>query len=156
MDWREVGRQLRQEEERFGERMDTIEDPDESRLNAEFVHALLLAARGNTTPIVECLRSDRPLPEFFRKHLRDYFRGKFSRGRGQPRDELLHLAASDALNFYRLWRAKNDRLGISDWGHRNAMKDEAIRFIQERYPVFEGIDAEKVRDLMDRPRSRRK
>jgi len=156
MDWRDVGRQLQQEEERFGKAMDAIEDRDETEWGGQFVRALYAAARGDNAPILECLRGDRPLPEFWRINLRAYFRGDFSRGRGQPRDELSHLAARDALNFYRWWRRENERLGVKDFGHREEMKDTAVNFVLGREPVFKDVDPLKVRDLMNRPRSRRK
>ena len=165
MDWRDVGQRLMDKQKQFDEEMDALDvdaqcaefkaNFEDLSLDVDFVNALTKAANGDTATIADWLGDrDRPLPWMFRRHLRDYFRGAFSSKRGAPRDDLRDLFLSYVEQFYREWREENDRLGVSDWGHRDEMKDEAIRFTQERYPL--SIDPEKVRDLMKRPRSRRK
>lgn len=94
---------------------------------------------------------------------------------GRPRRETLRVAAALACRFYDAWRAKNQEHGIRDYGRRGEMKDDAARFIVEdlfawRFadgvrPLFlwelgwpENVEslALAVRDLMDKPLSRRK
>ena len=166
LDWRDVGRQLEQKQKAFDEEMATLDvDAQSSEFKAiledihcenDLIAALRQAAKGDPTSIVDWLGSDRPLSSSFRRFLLDYFRGEFAPQRGEPRDDLRDMLTTYAERFFREWREENKRLGISDHGHRAEMREEAIRFTQERFFIFEKIDPEKVRDLMNRPRSRRR
>lgn len=112
--------------------------------------------RGDSTKLLAYLRSSRPLDAEERADLADALEGRYDRKprRGAPRNRAAHDALVAARYFYRWWLRENKRHGITDWGNRLLMKDEAIRIAIE----VEGheVDPETVRDLMDRPKSRHK
>jgi hypothetical protein len=78
--------------------------------------------------------------------------------RGRPKSlEQLNKAewAKFALFFYQAWRDLNEENGVDDWGHRDEMKQQACQFVVE----IEGLgedSVEDIRQLVDRPISRRK
>jgi hypothetical protein len=89
---------------------------------------------------------------------------KPERKTGRPRELETLAAEAVASFFYREWRNRNRRSGISDHGHRGEMKDYAASFAVElacTYPADgapkepEEHDVQAVRDMMDRPRHRR-
>lgn len=158
--WRDIGEQLRQQwlesrkprlsEAEVDARMDAIER------HPSFTLALHGHLHGDSTKLLDYLRSSRPLNAEERNDLADVLEGRFSRQprRGAPVNRAVHVALDSAEWFYRWWLDENKRNAVADWGHRLVMKDEAIRIAME----VEGhdVDAEVVRDLMDRPKSRRK
>jgi hypothetical protein len=84
--------------------------------------------------------------------------------RGRPKMNWARKCVSVASKFYLDWKEINQHRGISDWGHSDEMKDEACRVALELYgdkapPHMrraEGsIGFEKLRELIERPRSRR-
>jgi len=84
-------------------------------------------------------------------------------------------AATVACCFYNDWSSENQRRGIRDYGHRGEMKDYAARAVVEDFyawrfgadirPVYlweigspKNVESfiEVVRELMDKPKSRRR
>jgi hypothetical protein len=123
-----------------------------------FIHALSQHAGGESKFLIDYLRSDRPLAELEREYLAQVLEGVLDRKkrRGRPANSDARVAAMQARVFYRMWQAENKKAGIKDFGHRNAMKDEAARFvIDELEPHSPVPDYETVRELMDRPKPRR-
>lgn len=118
------------------------------------ISAIRKAGQGEPARLINYLRSDEPLSADFRYRLASMLEGQFSKkaGRGRPRDIALHGAADEAELRYQFWIGINRREGVSDHGDREAMKTECIAEAAKIYRV----DAERVRDLMDRPKSRRK
>jgi hypothetical protein len=93
---------------------------------------------------------------------------------GRPLGVGLRGAATVACYFYDDWRRENQKRAIRDYGHRSEMKDYSARAVVEDLyawrlaagirPIFaEEIGSPKdvesfielVRDLMDKPKSRR-
>lgn len=113
----------------------------------------------NPEPLVEWLRSDRPIGEFDRNMLADAIESTklepLQRKRGRPRDRDLHDAASMARWIFRRWRRLDAERGINDYGHRSEMMDEAIRMAIE-LEHHANVDPEAVRELIERPASRQK
>lgn len=110
-------------------------------------------------PLVAWLRSDRPITSHDREALAQAIEGsrleprKKRRGRKPNHD--IHGTAVAARHIYRRWRRLNDERGIADYGHRSEMMDEAILMAIE-FEQRDGVDPEAVRELMERPASRRK
>ena len=98
------------------------------------------------------------LPDGYREWLADHFEGHFHerRGRGKPKDHLVHLAADVAMHYYRHWRKVNDQNGVKDYRVRSKMLGESIRIAIETDAMLQGVDPERVHDLLRRPTSRRK
>ena len=87
---------------------------------------------------------------------------------GRPKNIAARFCADLAITFYTVWKSINQRLGIKDWGHSDEMKDDACRVAIEyhqkrlsrrmtvRLSSMEEIPKfAHIRELMDRPRSRR-
>jgi hypothetical protein len=88
---------------------------------------------------------------------------------GRPRGDASRAAATIAGYFYAAWRDENQKRGISDYGHRREMKDFAAQAVVEdifalqivpemawRFGVSDAATfTEIVRDLMEKPKSRR-
>jgi hypothetical protein len=88
---------------------------------------------------------------------------------GRPKNIAARFCADFAIKFYTVWKSMNRQLGIRDWGHSDEMKDEACRVAIEyhqkrlsrrmtvRHSNMEVIPKfAHIRELMDRPRSRRR
>ena len=163
VDYRSTGstlrkRWLKRQQELEQALIATIKKPRPHRPEHDFIRALFQHARGNSEFLIDYLRSDRPLSALDREHFAQVLEGvldrKKPRGRPLNRDE--RTAAMQALVFYRAWRAENKRAGVKDHGHSAAMKHEAAMFvIHELEPHSPPLDYAKVRELMDRPKSRR-
>lgn len=124
----------------------------------DFVSALYQFARGDAQYLIAYLRSHRQLTSANREQLAQVLEGALvlKKKRGRPRDLAVHGAAVAAGGFYRAWLRENRQRGIKDHGQREAMKDEAIRFVvEELEPHSPPVGQAKVRDLLDRPKSRR-
>ncbi|WP_206456252.1 hypothetical protein [Aurantimonas marina] len=112
----------------------------------------------NPDPLIEWLRSDRPITESDREFLAEAIEAtklaprRVTRGR--PRNRSLHGATVAARHLYKRWRRLNAERGINDYGHRSEMMDEAIRMAIE-VESWEGVKPEAVRELMERPTYRR-
>jgi hypothetical protein len=136
-----------------------------------FLHALLDFRTGSPAPLINYLRSDRPLL-FDRKRLAtrlETFLQKRSNGGGGRRDVMVHFLAARALRLYDVWREENIRQGVNDRGRSTDMKDEAAKIVFEQQThafnlfstelelaaSFEAV-RETLRDLMDRPAARLK
>lgn len=121
----------------------------------ELIAALYQYSRGRPEFFVAYLRSDRPITRSDRENMAQIFEEKFdlTPKLGRPRHLKNRSAATEALFFYRLWRAENRRLGIRDHGQGDAMKDEAVRFIIAALQLK--TTPEAIRTLMDRPAHRR-
>ena len=72
---------------------------------------------------------------------------------GRKQNKVPRYVAKLARSFYRQWQAANIQAGISNWGLANDMKDESCRYTLEL--VGWTANFETVRELMDRPNSRR-
>jgi hypothetical protein len=123
-----------------------------------FMITLTEHARGNSKFLVDYLRSDRPLSALEREHFAQALEGVLDRKRprGRPLNRDKRTAAMQAIVFYKAWRVENKLAGVKDHGHSAAMKDEAAKFvIHELEPHSPPLDYATVRELMDRPRSRR-
>lgn len=128
-------------------------------LKHNFIYALTEHARGNSEFLTDYLRSDRPLGELEREHLAQVLEGVLDREtlRGRPPNSDERTAAMLAHALYKIWRDENKRARVRDYGACDAMKDEMVRFvIQDLEPNSPPLNCETVRQLMDRPRSRRK
>ena len=160
-DWRETGERLKREWFDLQEKIlaesnrkypDLLEQAERS-----FVNAVFEFADGRPKKLAEYLRSGRPLTPYDRDGLALAVEGKLTpkSKRGRPRNRMLQDAASGAESFYRNWRRENDQNGINDWGHRQAMMDESIRFALEFRPCYSDADPEAVQQYLNRPKSRR-
>jgi hypothetical protein len=124
----------------------------------DFIRALYQHARGDSRYLIEYLRSRRPLTSADREQFARVLEGVLSRKkkRGRPRDSVVRDAAFQANVFYRVWIDENRANGVRDHGHRDAMKNEAIRFVVEELELQSPtVDQEKVRELLCRPKCRR-
>lgn len=89
---------------------------------------------------------------------------------GRPRNNASRAAATIAGYFYDAWRIENQKREISDYGHRREMKDFAAQAVVEDIFALQfavpklawmfGVEdvtafTEIVRDLMEKPKSRR-
>jgi hypothetical protein len=160
MDWRESGRLIQREFLEWKKSPNVFRnDPGDllGRYERSFRGALLSHLGGDASKLVSYLRSDRPISSEDRNDWADVLEGKFSREpRRRPKNRDVHGAARVALLVYREWRHRNDLNGVSDWGFRDEMKDEAIRFVLEEFePPEHEVKPEAVRELMDREKSRR-
>jgi hypothetical protein len=126
------------------------------------------AMRGDPSYLVKHLRSRRALTQFDRKMLAEcleaHLTGEVGKDRGRPQKHYARLLARMALIFYQEWKQINRRQGIRDHGHGGEMKDEACRVALDFYdagllqlhPTVQDIPTfDCVRELMDRPKSRR-
>jgi hypothetical protein len=142
------------------------------------VHAVALAQMGDPSTLVKLLNS-RNLTQFDRGILADlldcYFKGEIISSwypGGRPKNIAAQCCANVAIKFYANWKTINRRWRIKDWGHSDEMKDEACRVaityllirrdregtvpLISNHPLDEVPDFEQVRELLDRPRSRRR
>jgi hypothetical protein len=78
--------------------------------------------------------------------------------RGRPRDEKLYEAAHLARALYRQWKAENIAAGINDHGLGRQMKDRSCDYAIEILAIAGDPRpaSESVREMMERPISRRK
>jgi hypothetical protein len=133
---------------------------------------------GDPSTLVKLLNS-RNLTQFDRGILADlldcYFKGEIISSwypGGRPKNIAAQCCANVAIKFYANWKTINRRWRIKDWGHSDEMKDEACRVaityllirrdregtvpLISNHPLDEVPDFEQVRELLDRPRSRRR
>jgi hypothetical protein len=88
---------------------------------------------------------------------------------GRSKNIAAQFCANLAIAFYTKWKSINRQLEIKDWGHSDEMKDEACRLAIEyhrkrlnrsmtlRHSKMEEVpESAQVRELIDRPRSRRR
>lgn len=167
MDWREVGQHVLEDcikaELAAGERAKAkaakaAREP--KRAEFELGSALIFCAQGNTEPLIDFLLSDKDftMTETTREHLARILRHKSWVPRtGRRPDNLARHACSYAQNIFTVWKRRNLQHGISDWGVRDQMKDEACRCaIGLMRPHFDEPNFETVRQLMDRPKKRQR
>ena len=124
-------------------------------MDEDFPAALLEWCRaGDSKKLAAWLRSGR-LTEENLEDLAQALEGKFDLKpkTGRPQDRAMRAAALSAWWFLKRWRRINQSKGINDWGHRAAMRAEAVDIVikMERYAV----DADRVLEFMQRPNSRR-
>lgn len=133
--------------------------------------ALVRSAQGDSTQLIEFLLSEEELSlsEDKRQHLAKVLKHAYWKPRrGRPKDSEARHAAMIAMHLYELWRYANKRLGFSDRGHCNEMKDESCRYalaliefdhkkirVTDSRAKFRNTNFEKVRELIERPLSRR-
>jgi len=173
-DWQDVGRTLKEVARKLKEEwQERQRDFEPIREEQEYwINVAAKVMTGDPSPLVRRLRDER-VPTLEDMHAfadmlelaSDEIRQRRRGGRGgRPRQNILtRLFAKRALVFYEEWKQANRRLGVRDHGHRDAMKDEACRVVLDLHenlyplhrrlrpwPTFDG-----VRELMDRPKSRR-
>jgi hypothetical protein len=123
--------------------------------------AMVDAIQGNPSRLLEYLGSERPLTN--RREVASCLALAFKKPNprtGRPRKGDVQLFASQALIFYEEWKQLNRRLGIRNYGHANDMKEEACRVILDLYAWQKEVlrpfpTPRAVRELMDRPKTRR-
>jgi hypothetical protein len=80
----------------------------------------------------------------------------FTKAKPIKKRRLARMSGGLAFSFYQKWKDANRRNGINDWDHRGEMKDAMCRLViglvrpRENAPTFE-----QVRELMERPATRR-
>ena len=157
-DWRDNGKKIRADLDaqykKLGEEVarvfkSALERPptDDSLL----YEALRDHANGDSSALIEYLRSDRPLQ---REWLAQTLEGEFTPKSGRPRNKDLRSATLVARVFYRRWKEANKRDGINDRGLSGLMKDESCRHAHELESRLQA-DIDTVREMKDRPISRR-
>jgi hypothetical protein len=132
------------------------------REQLSFWGVICVAVNGDESPLIDYLRSDRPLSPRDRNNLALYLSGYWSDfpGRGRPTKITHKTVAATALEFYEDWRRYNRDHRTRDRGQAEAMKDEALRFVvEDLWPshlgTIDGTARAAIRDLMNRPKSRR-
>jgi len=181
--WRDIGRGLRAQflEEAVVAECDCYSCRSQQTKRGQrekyWIYAVVFALNGDPSALVEHLNSRRAITQFDRRILADLldcsFKGEIERQlspAGRPKNIAAQVCARHAIRFYTYWKAINRRWRIKDWGHSDEMKDEACRVavdyhIRRRdragiirvsnHPMDEVPDFDQVRELMDRPRSRR-
>jgi hypothetical protein len=69
--------------------------------------------------------------------------------------EEIRVATAFARNLYDLWRSVNKEKGVRDYRRHEWMKNDAVTFIfEDFFPWLTEDDWDKIRDRIDRPRSR--
>ena len=140
-----------------------------------WISAVALAYDGDPSTLVELLRSKESLSRLDRNCLAELLDAAFGGEveaamniKGRPKHIAAHACASIALKFYADWKAVNRRLNVSDRGVSDAMKDEACRVALQGHKIRQANHVmldhpmnvvptfEEVRELMDRPRGRRR
>jgi hypothetical protein len=93
-----------------------------------FLHVLLHSMTGDPAPLINYLRSDRPLL-FDRKRLATRLEAFLQKGRhgGRHRDVMAHRLAAQALRLLDVWQEENIRQGVNDRGRSADMKDRRQR-----------------------------
>lgn len=161
MDWRESGEKIKALVNQERQRTIDFLTPKLQEVKEEFSFVLAVAAfaqEGQREPLVTWLRSDRIISTLEREVLADLLETGLrppKTRRGRPRRQQVHDAAQAALLYYRAWREFNEANGIDDFGYRSLMQDEAVRMALG-HELWVQTDPEEVRELMERPRSRRK
>ena len=152
-DWQQTGRALA-EEWRKGLRHPANA---EWHLYNFWEDLVIAAARGNPSGLVERIQSqaltfaDRKI---LATVLERHFKSKPRKGR--RRKHAVRNLAGLAHQFYAEWKYNNRLNGVPDRGHSAAMKDEACRQAIAIHPApGRPVRFDEVRELMDRPRSRR-
>jgi hypothetical protein len=176
--WKDTGRKLAEERAEEHQNMRRLVAEIASRVMAEpheaptreWSDAVHAACNGDPSRLVEYLRSERALTRTDRDLLATFLPSMLKKGR-PGKDEVKSLARV-ALVFYQEWKQLNRRLGIRDHGHADDMKQQACRVAlalmnTDPWRVALGLPpvlnpastvpptVEAVRELMDRPKSRR-
>lgn len=132
------------------------------REDLSFWGAICVAVNGDVSPLADYLNSDRPLSRRDRENLALYVSGHWAdyRRPGQPPKIMHKTIAAAALEFYEDWRQHNRAQCIRDRGQAGPMKDEALRFVieelwQPHLGMIDDTARAAIRELMDRPKSRR-
>ena len=160
MDWRDNGRRLFRrlnEDHRDWNWMAVMRVNSDCTTEDQLVGALIAIAKGDPSRLIEFLLSDKEVS--LSREARELL-GQILRRRppGRPTDVDARQALLYAEHLYSLWKRDNKEMGISDWGHRDEMKDEACRYgiaLCESEPYSHPPDFETVRELMRRPKSRK-
>jgi len=126
--------------------------------------ALIAHMDGDRSKLVAYLRSGKSLAAEQCAELADVLAAEVGEGfkgkAGRPPDRKAQTAAELALFVYRHWKKFNKKNNISDHGHRDEMFAEALRFTVEDFakefaPSIADVDCKRVREVMERPASRR-
>lgn len=159
-DWRQTGADL--EEEWIRQRQNLPEKLEQHIQRVSEAMPMLGAVirhnRGQADAIQKVLRGDDPLTADDRETLAKFLDGEFRSEdptSGRPKSNERWVAMK-AMEFYSEWKALNRRIGSSDHGHADEMKEGAINFvIRALVPAYLPIDAAKARECMERDKSRR-
>jgi hypothetical protein len=177
--WRDIGQALRaQFLERACDPCDCYYCRSQSSKRGQrerrWVDAVVFAHMGDPSELVELLKtstftkSDRSI---LAELLDAVFGGEIDDACapvGRPKNIAAQFCANLSITFYTDWKSINRQLEIKDWGHSDEMKDEACRVAIEyhrrrlsrrmavRLSNMEEVpEFAQIRELMDRPRSRR-
>ena len=122
-----------------------------ARLRSGWEHdyggAIADARRNNVARLVDCLRAHKPLTDDDFDRLADYVEMTAKRRRGREQDKDVHDAAQYAENLMAMIGGK-----VSASVRTRVIEFTCKQFEREGRPV----DSERVRDLLSRPRSRRR
>ena len=110
--------------------------------------AIRAARTGDVKRLALLLRGHRPLLDSDFDPLADYIEATAKRGRGRERNEAVHFAARLAESLLQLYPGK-----VSD-SIREAVISRALEQTAREY--IDPVSAEQVRDLLNRPKRRRK
>jgi hypothetical protein len=127
------------------------------RSTTDFEKALRAYANADSSRLIEILRS-RPISIDEQEELADELEFPEPPKKGRPRNEAMQWAAHTAAIIYRRWKRLNNREGINDWGLGDDMKNQSCLYAIELGAPWKGReqpDVEAVRQLLDRPKSRR-
>jgi hypothetical protein len=162
MDWRETGRQLFEHLKRApAERLLEMEmrkaTPRKSTPESVLLMALECLARGQSNLLIEYLLSDKEfsLSKRSRQRLAEALREKDWERRGRRPDRHARFVCEQALAIYSTWKQVHKKNGVSDWGVRDQMKDEACQYALMLGKTYGWEpDFEQVRQLMERSKKR--
>jgi hypothetical protein len=114
----------------------------------------------NPLVLIACLRSGRPLSPDDRERIAQALEkaAYHKPARGRPHDERLYQAAHLALAIYHQRKIENIAVGINNRGLGRQMKDRSCDYAIEILAIAGGPPpaSESVREMMERPISRRK
>jgi hypothetical protein len=180
MSWQEVGEKLRAYYfAKSNERCDCYwcsryQHTKRGRRENYWVNRVAFAILGDPSGLVAHLDSRRRLDGFDRMVLADLlnvaFRDEVDQAfhpSGRPRKTAARACASVAQGFYNTWKTIDRRSGVQDWGHSDEMKDQSCRVaiemhsvrdfsVEPYHPMNIVPDFEEVRELMNRPATRRR
>ena len=181
MTWRDVGKQLRTRLMESPVRKcdcrwcSEYHRTKRGKREHYWVQLVSYAAAGDPSGLIKHFNSRRVITPFDRETLAVAFEVVFAgelprevlQKKGRPKNVAAIACSQIALMFYDDWKWLNSHIKISDWGHSDEMKHEACEaaieyhsrciedVIVSNHPLNVVPRFDAVRELMDRPRTRR-
>jgi len=126
---------------------------------SEFFQCVVAHLDGDPAPLRAYREAGKPLPASAGGVLMDVATAAapapMPRHMGRPQS-VVQIAAAGADIYFKLWQELNRQKGVSSHGKRSQMLDEAADAVCANYfPALTDDDRAKVRELLDRPASRR-